>query len=229
MFSVLDLPTVFEEAREEEQENWLRSSTLFQNGYLRGARNSTSKCGLTSIEDAPSWTSTSGNHQHVPDLTSAIPPNIDPIHDSGFCFADVEPVEPPLKKQRGQFHCNVCDMPFTEKRALQRHERQSRKHLDALDMKAPQPYDCDECGHSFVRHHDLQRHRDELHGSKRRAELRSAEYVDSNASYWETESGQVTTEQIEPTRRDKPQIETLKNFRVGIDSPCREVLPLVYV
>ncbi|CAK4014697.1 hypothetical protein MYCGRDRAFT_106752 [Lecanosticta acicola] len=93
--------------------------------------------------------------------TSGTPPQAGAARHDSFSNSNTN-----IKAGQQQFHCTKCNLSFTEKRALLRHERESEKH-NASDT-APRLNRCTECGKSYKRAHDLRRHVDEVHRAKRR-------------------------------------------------------------
>lgn len=75
--------------------------------------------------------------------------------------------DPSSEAKSRDFYCEKCDISFTEKRALLRHQRESEKHKGG-DPNASRVHQCSECGKSYKRAHDLRRHLDEVHRAKRR-------------------------------------------------------------
>lgn len=98
------------------------------------------------------------------DTTGTPPhPTASQRHDS-FTHTDQATNKDASKEQ--SFYCTKCDLAFTERRALLRHERESEKHN--ASNTAFRQHQCAECGKAYKRAHDLRRHLDEVHRAKRR-------------------------------------------------------------
>lgn len=71
----------------------------------------------------------------------------------------------PVARSLARWHCETCDVSFTFKRALQRHDRESATHSRNTDAPVyiSSPHECAVCKQTFRREFDLGRHFAEQH------------------------------------------------------------------